>query len=937
MKRLPILLLSALVSMASYAEAATPSVDEPVDMTDKIVNPNFDGIQFAGWAGSGFAAGGAQAECAERFNMVYDTYQTIQGLPNGIYKVLVNGLYRAGSFANDWATKDDATVRHAKLYATSGTSTFSSSLPSLASGATDTIPGVTVDGDLQVPNSMVQFVTWQEAGYYLDNSVMIAVEDGTLKIGVRKDVLIDADWTVLDTWRLLYYGTDALAYEMMYHYADSVVSIDVEAVRAAGMPYDHAAYDAFKAVQQKASSATTADEFRQLAQQLSAAAEEMQASVIAYKDLQREYDAILTSLKDATLEGIAADFYEAIGEASTPEKLAALYSQLSGMEGADQLAVISKAPQEVLAEGCYDTDEVKAYTTALTALYRFCMSNSIVQGQDCTSMLINPNFTNGFTGWTKPGAGAIGNYAGITPALAPNVEVFNGNVDIYQVVKDVQPGIYSVTCNVFERPSANGSYNGSEVSKVSLFINDFKTPVQNICDDAIPAEQAVDGENSYLTRRYTTGSGNAQLDYLTDNGYVPNGMLGAAIAFKAGRYSQKVYGIVEEGQDLKIGLTSDGQTAHWILWGGFKMTYEGISDEAVNAIAETFVANGEDYLLKSDGMISSPMAETLGEAINDVKYAENTQDKYKAIIVLNKLLGEEAPANADAYAEVEALLDQLQMAIDEYCDVASDEAFEAAMSLLDSEYPDMTTGQLQQLVKDIKEAISNLKIPAEEASDENPIDYTMLIENADIEAGAHVAWQYTKNGGNGPALDRGIDGGRSMEFWNGSAANLQFNVWQTITLPAGTYELTADATNSFDGQPTNGQSGRAFLYARAGRVAASVPVEVTEARCTEDYKNYSVFFTIPAKAEVTLGFASVGTMEARWFVCDNFRLTYYGEASSHTDTPDEGALDVQTVQSGHTAVPVAVHSISGTRQNSLKRGINVVTFSDGSVRKVLMK
>lgn len=173
-------------------------------MPSRIVNPNFDGIQFGGWGGSGFGAGGATAECAERFNMVYDTYQTIEGLPNGIYKVLVNGLYRAGSFANDWATKDDVSVRHAKLYAASGASSFSCSLPSLSSGATDTIPGVTVDGDLQVPNSMVQFVTWQEAGYYLDNSVMIAVENGTLKIGARKDVLIDADWTVLDSWRLLY-------------------------------------------------------------------------------------------------------------------------------------------------------------------------------------------------------------------------------------------------------------------------------------------------------------------------------------------------------------------------------------------------------------------------------------------------------------------------------------------------------------------------------------------------------------------------------------------------------------------------------------------------------------------------------------------------------------------------------------------------------------
>lgn len=145
--------------MGSYADQAASSANDPVDMTESIVNPNFDGIQFAGWGGSGFGAGGATAECAERFNMTFDTYQVIDGLPNGVYKVLVNGLYRAGSYADDWATRNDATVRHAELYAASGSTVFCSSLPSLSSGATDTIQGVAVEGELQVPNSMVQFIT----------------------------------------------------------------------------------------------------------------------------------------------------------------------------------------------------------------------------------------------------------------------------------------------------------------------------------------------------------------------------------------------------------------------------------------------------------------------------------------------------------------------------------------------------------------------------------------------------------------------------------------------------------------------------------------------------------------------------------------------------------------------------------------------------------
>lgn len=157
----------------------------------------------------------------------------------------------------------------------------------------------------------------------------------------------------------------------------------------------------------------------------------------------------------------------------------------------------------------------------------------------------------------------------------------------------------------------------------------------------------------------------------------------------------------------------------------------------------------------------------------------------------------DVPANAAAFAEVESLLDLLGLAIDEYCDIATDQAFEAVLTLQDSEYPELTTEQLIQLAQNIKEAISNLKIPADIASDDNPVDYTPPINNADVAEGALVAWLYTKNGGNGPVLNQGIDGSSSIEFWNGTAANLKFNVWQTITLPAGTYELTADGCSAY--------------------------------------------------------------------------------------------------------------------------------------------
>ena len=56
-----------------------------------------------------------------------------------------------------------------------------------------------------------------------------------------------------------------------------------------------------------------------------------------------------------------------------------------------------------------------------------------------------------------------------------------------------------------------------------------------------------------------------------------------------------------------------------------------------------------------------------------------------------------------------------------------------------------------------------------------------------------------------------------------------------------------------------------------------------------------------------------------------------------TATPDEGQVDVQAVSSGAAAVPVSVCTLSGTRLSRLRRGINVVSFSDGSLKKILVK
>lgn len=585
----------------------------------------------------------------------------------------------------------------------------------------------------------------------------------------------------------------------------------------------------------------------------------------------------------------------------------------------------------------FTTEEIEKYISTVDSLYRQAVATSLVPGADCTNMLTNASFNDGFTGWTAKNvtAGGLKSF--------PSVETFGSVVDCYQVIKDAPDGIYSLSCRAFERPDENGKYDGTEESKVFIFMNDFQTPVQNIVKDGLPKDEAVNYENCFIdgdiNEDYYNTGGTTNKDYLFDGElYVPNGMSGASYAFRAGRYEQKVYGLVSGGE-MKVGITSNGVSAHWVLWSDFHLTYEGKSAKAIAEILPTYVEQLQTYLDENGDNMTEPVATAVGKIADDadgLTEADDVEELWQALQNVNKALAD-AKANVVAVEAYNVALDELSAAHDS----SKNPEGLAAYDEIEDQVTDamsLTTEELIALTEKMEEVTYLLKLPSKEASDSEPADCTSLIENADIEAGATVAWQYTKNGGNGPALDNGLDGTKSIEFWNEKATNLQFNVWQTLSkLPAGKYELSADASNSLNGQADAGEEGRAYLYAiTSGGVAASTAVAVQEAGCTEAYDNYSVIFTLAEGENVTIGFQSVGTMTARWFVADNFTLTYYGTGSAKADTEDNGQVDIADIDVNAASIE-GIYTISGTQVTSLQKGINIVKYADGTIKKVLVK
>ena len=154
-------------------------------------------------------------------------------------------------------------------------------------------------------------------------------------------------------------------------------------------------------------------------------------------------------------------------------------------------------------------------------------------------------------------------------------------------------------------------------------------------------------------------------------------------------------------------------------------------------------------------------------------------------------------------------------------------------------------------------------------------DVTSLIQNPTIEStdvyarpngwsGTTSSWDWTK-----------ATGDTFMECWNGSAASVNFNMYQTINgLQEGVYELSADMFNSSNSEDlaaafTGGECG---LYATTA--SAHAFVGVTTDSDSDAMSNYTLYIYVNEGESLTLGVKNMATPTGRWFGCDNFTLKY---------------------------------------------------------------
>ena len=190
---------------------ASATENNPMDATFFIPGSRFsrnDG-RLADWNGGPVRNGYSGTEWGdfngEKFDTTFDVYQLITDAPDGIYEVSMQGFYRDGGYDAAAALRTAGNeVINAYLYANDQTL----ALPSIFSEAGNCgTQGVNQSTYGYIPNGQVDVSYYIHNGLYATGPLRFNVEGGSLRVGVKKTVAVEADWTIFDNFKLIYLGT----------------------------------------------------------------------------------------------------------------------------------------------------------------------------------------------------------------------------------------------------------------------------------------------------------------------------------------------------------------------------------------------------------------------------------------------------------------------------------------------------------------------------------------------------------------------------------------------------------------------------------------------------------------------------------------------------------------------------------------------------------
>ena len=907
-------LLDAMASGVSNGTA-----ENPADATALIKNPNFDDASYDGWDGTAPNMTGSgshgPANVAEHYNKTFDTYQTLTGLPNGVYAMKAHTFFRGtlDDYLNNLnqncypylyaVTSDTLKALFNNAWAPLNTESMAgdTEFGTTASESSTVLNGQTV----YIPNDPSAFRLYEERGMY-ETNLFFEVTDGQATLGIKKDNLEGTtDWAVFDTFTLKFYGNEAASFQKWVELSAPTFAEGIVCTASYLEAYQ-------KAV--GAGKATNRAEAIAAIEAIKAEAAPLQQNISLWNTLQQVVDSgMQTVIKyDYLLDyGIAAmdDLSEYCEMTFIDEVLPAL--ALTNEELLTEIAKVRGWMEEV-------TDAAKS---------------ALKDGDDVTEYITNPGFENGTAGWTVVSEGGGNVQLGGNAANHCFEAWHSTNFDIYQEVKNLPVGVYELSVKGYMRykdgTEAIG-YKGETPENVPIYVyaNDSKTQFANWFD--YPKEVGfyvgVDAASTVLT---------------DNDGYeYPDNMTAASIAFGEGGYMKSAVALVAQAGDvLRIGVKGTPEAAEfWPIWDDFHLTYRAFNVDVVKPALE-------DALSSID--LEQAMGKSVKEKAQGVQATALTALESGAGSDMFKSLSEVFAVNEEISTSV-ALFAKLSTSIEDLQAVIStSKAIPATISEANALVGNIQSGieagsleneDAEDYLNQISVMLVKLGIPAEvaEASDENPIDLTSVIRTPSFE---NEEGTNSFDGWTGAGYNFGNDdtqkGALALEYWE-----KVFDLTQEIVgLPNGTYKLTVNAYER--------TSNPAFLYATSGEQTYSVELQALEESATINdmvsaalafadgsYLNELIIKVTDEKLRI--GIRKDENSSNDWVILDNFTLTYYGENSARELSGDElagiqGVIDVPTVS-------VEFFTLDGRKVNAAQKGILIqkTIQSNGSVaiRKV---
>ena len=629
-------------------ELATASVENPLDLSFKMVNPSFDeGDVITGWEGDAFTTTGGKAN-AQHLSKFYTTYQKVKGLPHGVYAVGVKAFYRPGTLADAYAryrNQEDA-CNAAELFVQTETKYNWVPLKTIFDGAQEKKQGKGTEGQYRdteagktkyVPANLIAAEYYMhELGLY-DNTLVLGIFDDEVIIGVDKSwIMISNDWSVFDDFTLMYYGTGDDAAQL---WRDRVLSsYENEEFRE---PVSPVVKDRYQTAVEALRSALTFNDVK-------ACVEAVDKAYNDWWDNSGMWNSLVYQIEECEMRANSGSFSEESSQA--------------------MLAIVAEA-KAALENLTMDNDELEVLYNKFKDAYNNMM-NQPVDGADMTFLIENPEFED-YANYWYTNINASGGNIGVAGTNDNKCfEAWNcPSFDIYQYIGGAPLGVYEIQVQGFYRyqrdqaswnsyKAQNSNYVKPGGAPVYVYINDSKTPLMNIYEEKVPVGDLYVTDPSLLFPDNLPPFGD-------DEGYwYPNEMYNSALAFSQGLYTQSAYGIVASENDLmQIGVVGKTNQANdsWAIWDNFRLIYHGYKADVVQPVLENTLADGQKLLSELMGRIEhNQLAKAVDDATKALASAEG-EAMFKALAALYTAMAQ-ATDSKDVFMEHEVNIDAVNLA-----------------------------------------------------------------------------------------------------------------------------------------------------------------------------------------------------------------------------------------------------------------------------------